>query len=229
MHTADAATEDNSAPRPQARRRNASAPPPPTRQGQRAPQADEPAQAKARTEAFIASVRLAQQAPLAAGPPKPTAPPPAQSPRRSTRLATNALNSAIRPSKKGELLTMKKLGILTQEHQTTSAADKDFNKFLTTTMKPCHFAAFRDIFPAANNLSTWSYCRSPPRRAAAARSPEISEYLVCELLGQRFTSFAYLPSNGASGGILLACRGPELTCSLLHTGCYSVSATISSG
>lgn len=58
---------------------------------------------------------------------------------------------------------------------------------------------------------------------------EISQYLVCELLGSRFTSFAFLPSNGASGGILITCRGPELVYSLLHIGRFSITVNISTG
>lgn len=54
----------------------------------------------------------------------------------------------------------------------------------------------------------------------------ISPFLVSEMLGGRFSSYVFLPSAGASGGILLACRGPELVCSHYHTGVYSVSAMI---
>nr|TKW41980.1 hypothetical protein SEVIR_1G353700v2 [Setaria viridis] len=47
---------------------------------------------------------------------------------------------------------------------------------------------------------------------------DVSRFLACEMLGQRFTSFAQLPSTGASGGILVACRGPEVSCYTVHTG-----------
>lgn len=54
----------------------------------------------------------------------------------------------------------------------------------------------------------------------------ITPYDATEMLGARFASFVYLPSIGASGGILLACRGPEFSCSLLRMGNFSVSALI---
>lgn len=54
----------------------------------------------------------------------------------------------------------------------------------------------------------------------------ISPFLVSEMLGSRFSSYVYLPSTGASGGILLACRGPELSCMPHHCGRFSVTAMI---
>lgn len=77
----------------------------------------------------------------------------AQTPRCSKRLAAQPLNMAIRASKKGEVLAMKKLGIITHDHEAGQVTDKEFDKFLVTTMQPCHFAALRDIFSTANNLT----------------------------------------------------------------------------
>ncbi|CAN6358297.1 unnamed protein product [Urochloa humidicola] len=54
----------------------------------------------------------------------------------------------------------------------------------------------------------------------------ISPFLVNEMLGTRFTSFAYVPSIGASGGVLTTCRGPEVVCSNVHTGSFSVTTRI---
>ncbi|XP_072150422.1 uncharacterized protein [Setaria viridis] len=54
----------------------------------------------------------------------------------------------------------------------------------------------------------------------------ISPFLVSETLGARFASFAYLPSVGASGGILVACRGPEVCCTVMNSGRYSVTVAI---
>lgn len=68
-------------------------------------------------------------------------------------MANKPLNTAVRPSKKGEVLAMKKLGIITQEHEAAQVTDKEFDKFLATTMQPRHFATLRDIFPIANNLT----------------------------------------------------------------------------
>ncbi|RCV46436.1 hypothetical protein SETIT_9G531800v2 [Setaria italica] len=58
---------------------------------------------------------------------------------------------------------------------------------------------------------------------------DLSRFLVCEMLGQRFTSFAQLPSTGASGGILVACRGPEVSCYTVHTGRFSITVNIALG
>lgn len=55
----------------------------------------------------------------------------------------------------------------------------------------------------------------------------ISPYDVSEMLGARFASYVFLPSAGASGGMLLACRGPDISCTLHHSGRFSVSALIS--
>lgn len=49
------------------------------------------------------------------------------------------------------------------------------------------------------------------------------------MLGNRFSSFAYLPFAGASGGILIACRGPEIACLTLHVGQFLVMVTVTMG
>ncbi|CAO2042950.1 unnamed protein product [Urochloa humidicola] len=54
----------------------------------------------------------------------------------------------------------------------------------------------------------------------------ISPFLVNEMLGHRFSSFAYLPSNGASGGILIAARSPEISCTVVHAGAFSVTVAL---
>lgn len=54
----------------------------------------------------------------------------------------------------------------------------------------------------------------------------ISSFLVSETLGTRFASFAYLPSVGASGGILVACKGPEVCCTVMNSGRFSVTVNI---
>lgn len=54
----------------------------------------------------------------------------------------------------------------------------------------------------------------------------ISPFDMNAMLGTRFSSFEYLPSNGASGGILVACRRPEVTCTLLRRDNFSVSVMV---
>lgn len=105
-----------------------------------------------RMTAFLNSVCLALQAPLTARPAI-TTPAAAPTPRRSGRLANQALNSTVRPSKKGEILVMKKLGVVPREQDAEQVSTAEFDKFLHSTMQPKHFAALRDIFPAANALS----------------------------------------------------------------------------
>lgn len=48
---------------------------------------------------------------------------------------------------------MRKLGIISNDDDANCAAAAEFDKFLNTTVQPRHFAALRDIFPAANALS----------------------------------------------------------------------------
>nr|TKV92775.1 hypothetical protein SEVIR_9G182400v2 [Setaria viridis] len=115
--------------------------------------AEDVAAAKEKAAAFLASVRMAIQPPLAAEPPRQITPVTTSQTRRSSRLAAQPLNTAVRASKKGEILAMKKLGIITQDHEAAQITDKDLDRFLVSTMQPRHFAALRDIFPAANGLT----------------------------------------------------------------------------
>lgn len=69
-------------------------------------------------------------------------------PRRIARLASQPLNTTVRPSKKGEVLAMKKLGISTKDDEAKHVTEAVFDKFLKTTMQQRHFDAPRDIFPA---------------------------------------------------------------------------------
>lgn len=55
----------------------------------------------------------------------------------------------------------------------------------------------------------------------------ISSFDMNAMLGTRFSSFEYLPSLGTSGGILIACRTPVVSCSLVHRGVYSISVMLS--
>lgn len=49
------------------------------------------------------------------------------------------------------------------------------------------------------------------------------------MLGSNFASYSYLPSSGVSGGVLIACRSPEITCAAIETGNYSVTVSITTG
>jgi exonuclease III len=54
----------------------------------------------------------------------------------------------------------------------------------------------------------------------------ISDFLINEMLGNRFAIFDYLPVAGTRDGILIACRSPEVSCSRFHLGTYSVTVTL---
>nr|TKW15366.1 hypothetical protein SEVIR_5G233400v2 [Setaria viridis] len=210
-----------------------------------------------RMTAFLNSVCLALQAPLTARPAI-TTPAAAPTPRRSGRLANQALNSTVRPSKKGEILVMKKLGVVPREQDAEQVSTAEFDKFLHSTMQPKHFAALRDIFPAANALSDDELMRITSlavwnTRGLNARTRRdslrevvhdanasivclqetklavISPFLLSEMLGSNFASYSYLPSSGVSGGVLIACRSPEITCAAIETGNYSVTVSITTG
>lgn len=116
------------------------------------------AAARAKTTKFLSSIRLALQAPLIGatsqiGPPATNTANPVSAPRRSGRLANQALNALVRPSKKGEVLAMRKLGIIAPDEELHHQAAKEFDRFIAAAMLPQHFAALRDIFPAARLLS----------------------------------------------------------------------------
>ncbi|CAL5070105.1 unnamed protein product [Urochloa decumbens] len=216
-------------------------------------------EAKAATAVFLASVSRALQVPLASMPARGDAPPAcnAATPgrRRSDRLASQTFNSTVRPSKKGEILVMKKLGLGEVETVDPSNAVRhrpmgsghpargDDQRVLT--VRPRGQSGSTVSMDAQNhNILVWNArglnarCRRDNLREVVSSSNAsivciqetklsvISPFLVNEMLGSRFSSFAYLPSNGASGGILVACRGPEMSCSQLHIGSYSVSVLI---
>ncbi|CAN6315049.1 unnamed protein product [Urochloa humidicola] len=118
------------------------------------------AAAMAATTAFLASVRAALQVPLAdrrlvhLGNAMPAASGTvAPLPRRSGRLAAQALNLTVRPSKKGEVLAMRKLGYTHKDEQAAQAASAEFDKFLKLPMQKKDFAALRDMFPLAKLLT----------------------------------------------------------------------------
>ncbi|CAO2186369.1 unnamed protein product [Urochloa humidicola] len=114
--------------------------------------------AKSATAALLASVSRALQAPLADLPSRrgtadssDTSTTPA--PRRSERLANQPLNSSVRASKKGEVLVMRKLGLCQAEGATILGLKPELKAIFTGPLDKTHFAAIRDIFPAANALS----------------------------------------------------------------------------
>ncbi|CAO2211314.1 unnamed protein product [Urochloa humidicola] len=113
-------------------------------------------EAKAATAAFLASVSQALQAPLATMPTRGGAPvTPAGTPglRRSGRLASQPLNSMVRPSKKGGILVMRKLGLWPADEQSTGGMQSELRAVFTGPLDSTHFSAIRDMFPAARALS----------------------------------------------------------------------------
>ncbi|CAO2162882.1 unnamed protein product [Urochloa humidicola] len=117
-------------------------------------------EAKAATANFLASVSQALQVPLASMPARgrgnaaasiPTTPT-TQGPRRSERLANQPLNSTVRPSKKGEVLVMHKLGLCQADGLALGQSRPQLASVFRGPLDAQTFAAIRDIFPAARAL-----------------------------------------------------------------------------
>ncbi|KAG2590488.1 hypothetical protein PVAP13_5NG059740 [Panicum virgatum] len=108
----------------------------------------------AATTDFISSMRRALQAPLAQKTSARHSSTPAsllKAQRRSSRIANQ--NSAVRPSKRGEAVLMRKLGVLPDGHQVTDEARNKYCKLFDKPLSNKHLAAIRDLFPAAQALS----------------------------------------------------------------------------
>ena len=114
------------------------------------------AAATAATANFIASVRRALQAPLAQLPASrrtSSAVSPVKSQRRSNRIANQPLNSSVRPSKRGEVVLMRKLGILADGDPVTNDAKTKLDKLFDKPLEKKQLDAIRDLFPVAQALS----------------------------------------------------------------------------
>ncbi|CAN6344276.1 unnamed protein product [Urochloa humidicola] len=109
-------------------------------------------EAKAATAAFLASLSRALQAPLAALPSRPAPLSPATAPRRSSRLANKPLNATVRPSKKGEVLVLRKLGF-NPGNENTDEVRQQLAAVFHGPLELPHYESLRDIFPAARALS----------------------------------------------------------------------------
>nr|CAB3486214.1 unnamed protein product [Digitaria exilis] len=73
--------------------------------------------------------------------------------RRSSRLAKQPLNLTVRPSKKGEVLAMKRLGFITSGCTDLEGARKELTRFFTETVDIQNFPALRHLLPAARHLT----------------------------------------------------------------------------
>ncbi|KAF8674304.1 hypothetical protein HU200_048128 [Digitaria exilis] len=116
----------------------------------------------AATSAFLAGITLATRSPLIRDLPGracvPIAAVAAATPslRRSSRLAGQPLNISVRPSKKGEILAMKRLGFLhpgNTDAANINDAQAKFDHFFNAIVDVKNFQALRDLFPAARGLS----------------------------------------------------------------------------
>jgi hypothetical protein len=54
----------------------------------------------------------------------------------------------------------------------------------------------------------------------------ISAFYLNAMLGNRFSSYDYLPAIGTCGSVLIACRSPEERCRSFHRGSFSLSVMI---
>nr|CAB3469678.1 unnamed protein product [Digitaria exilis] len=137
------------------------------------------AAAMAATTAFLAGITLATRSPLIRSIPGDarvafTVPDNAVSmPRRSSRLPSQPLNVSVRPSKKGEILAMKRFGLLPEGVNSGAAIDKAGEKldnFFDDIIDVKNLPALRDLFPAARGLSN-------DEMVAAARQAGVAKLL----------------------------------------------------
>lgn len=111
--------------------------------------------AMAAARAFISSVAYAIQTPLTMKTKKPQATP-AATPTilcRIRRIAKTDNNSNVRPSKKGEILLMHKLGVIQPDAPVTKEAQEAYATLFDRPLPPEHLVAIRDLFHAAQVLS----------------------------------------------------------------------------
>jgi len=76
-----------------------------------------------------------------------------KSQRRSNRIANQPLNSSVRPSKRGEVVLMRKLDILADGDLVTNDAKTKLDKLFDKPVEKKQLDAIRDLFPAAQALS----------------------------------------------------------------------------
>lgn len=109
------------------------------------------------TQAFITSMSEALCSPLVSKPRArqavAAAATPTPSSRRSTRIAKLHGTSTVRPSKRGEALMMRKLGVLPQTGLVTQEERKAYRELVEAPLSKNHIAAIRELFPAANALT----------------------------------------------------------------------------
>lgn len=108
------------------------------------------------TKAFIATVAKAVQTPLAATTGRRRQAPAPVTPtilRRSHIIARNECTSTVRPSKRGEVLLIRKLGIAPADTPISKENQEAYEQLFRRPLSADHLAAIRDLFPAAQALS----------------------------------------------------------------------------
>ncbi|KAF8661812.1 hypothetical protein HU200_056767 [Digitaria exilis] len=119
--------------------------------------------AMAKTTAFLAGISLDSRSPLISNVRTEASiglqPAPAAgvtpSVQRSSRLAREPINLIVQPSEKGEILTMKRrlLGAGANNNNDIDDARRELDRFFNDVVDVKNFPAFRDLFPAARELS----------------------------------------------------------------------------
>lgn len=119
--------------------------------------------------AFISSMRVAIPPPLLASLPIEQATFTAQSPlpRRSERIASQPLNSDVRPSKRGEQLLLRRLGHAPKECPVSEEARRTFRVLFCSPVSSSLMVALRELFPAARHLTDDELSRAAARAACA--------------------------------------------------------------
>lgn len=109
----------------------------------------------AATSAFLAGITLATRSPLIKDVPTKAQAllPPPPGPRRSSRLSAQPLNMTVRPSKKGEVLAMMRLGFISRMGAADDNVRREYDRFFNSIVDIKNLPALRDLFPAARDLS----------------------------------------------------------------------------
>lgn len=113
-------------------------------------------EAIAKARGFISLVARAPQTPLVPKTKERTTAAPAPTPtviRRSRRLAKIETTCNVRPSKKGEVLLMRKLGFASADMPITREAQDMYAQLFDRPLSTEHLASIRDLFPTAESLS----------------------------------------------------------------------------
>ena len=112
-----------------------------------------PREAAKRLSKIIEEVQVMRQPPLISSPPKQKPTPKRTTlPIRSRRIATQQMDH-IPASKRGEVLLMKKMGILAPSAPISSAAKRSYDSYFQGTLSEANVEALDALFPASRAMA----------------------------------------------------------------------------